>query len=104
MCNKKVESVQHLFITCEFAWQVWCAWISHVGRVWSIPRTIKEHFEARRMMPMRRDQRKIWLVGFFSVIWNVWLCRNEHIFHNKATTALDCVVRSFCCSKKWCEN
>ncbi|KAL4365484.1 hypothetical protein AHAS_Ahas07G0110700 [Arachis hypogaea] len=42
MCSKEIEFVQHLFVTCEYTWQVWCAWISHVGRVWSIPGSIKD--------------------------------------------------------------
>ncbi|KAL4359002.1 hypothetical protein AHAS_Ahas08G0033800 [Arachis hypogaea] len=43
LCNKNVETVQHLFVTCEFSWLVWCAWITHFGRHWTISNTIKEH-------------------------------------------------------------
>ncbi|KAL4299736.1 hypothetical protein AHAS_Ahas17G0130700 [Arachis hypogaea] len=89
MCSKEIESVQHLFVTCEYAWQVWCAWIRHMGHVWSIPGSIKEHFESWRTMTLRKDVRKIWLVGFFQ---------------NKTADVVDCVNRSFCCSREWCKN
>ncbi|XP_016168345.1 uncharacterized protein LOC107610874 [Arachis ipaensis] len=45
LCNKEVESVEHLFLRCELTWQVWCSCLRYFGEVWSIPGTIKELFE-----------------------------------------------------------
>ncbi|RYR07992.1 hypothetical protein Ahy_B05g075501 [Arachis hypogaea] len=44
LCNKSNEYGHHLFLGCDFSWQVWCAWLSFVGRQWSYPGTLKEHF------------------------------------------------------------
>ncbi|KAL4344617.1 hypothetical protein AHAS_Ahas11G0196300 [Arachis hypogaea] len=86
-----------------FAWfvLVWCAWISVFGQTWVIPGTLKEHFESWRSMPMRKERRKCWLIGFFSVIWIIWLCRNNAIFHSKTTGIGDCVEQSFSCATEW---
>nr|XP_029145892.1 uncharacterized protein LOC114924758 [Arachis hypogaea] len=104
VCTKEIETIQHLFVTCEFAWQVWRAWISHVGLVWSFPGSIKEHFESWMMMNLRKDVWKTWFVGFFSVIWNIWLCRNDVIFQNKTVEVVDCVAKTFCCGREWCKR
>ncbi|XP_016162179.1 uncharacterized protein LOC107604964 [Arachis ipaensis] len=37
LCCKYVESASHLFIGCEITWQVWCAWLFALGRIWTMP-------------------------------------------------------------------
>ncbi|QHO03522.1 uncharacterized protein DS421_13g432880 [Arachis hypogaea] len=37
LCKKDVEFVHHLFLGCEFTWQVWCPWLMCADRVWIIP-------------------------------------------------------------------
>ncbi|XP_057723574.1 uncharacterized protein LOC130939490 [Arachis stenosperma] len=85
LCKKDIENIQHLFITCEYSWHVWCAWISAFGQTWVVPGTLKEFFESWRWMPMGKERRKYWLLGFFSVIWIIWLRRNDTIFRSKIT-------------------
>ncbi|XP_072087269.1 uncharacterized protein [Arachis hypogaea] len=86
-----------------FAWfvLVWCAWISAFGEIWVVPGNLKEHYESWRSVPMRKDRRKYWLLGFFSVMWSIWLRRNDAIFHNKITGIADYVEQSFSCATKW---
>ncbi|XP_029144056.1 uncharacterized protein [Arachis hypogaea] len=70
-----------------FSWfvLVWCAWVSVFGQEWIIPGTVKEQFESWRFVSMKKEIRKYWLVEFFSVIWTIWLRKNDVIFHNKIT-------------------
>ncbi|RYR54064.1 hypothetical protein Ahy_A06g029317 [Arachis hypogaea] len=37
LCEKEKEHMFHLFISCEYLWQVWCAWLFASGRLWSVP-------------------------------------------------------------------
>ncbi|QHO08772.1 uncharacterized protein DS421_14g475570 [Arachis hypogaea] len=104
LCKKDVEIVLHLFATCEYSWQVWCAWIKEFGRKWTIPNTLKDHFESWRTMLCTTELRKCWQIGFFSILWNIWLCRNDVIFENKTTDVPECVARSFCSAKDWCDS
>ncbi|XP_016164367.1 uncharacterized protein LOC107606873 [Arachis ipaensis] len=104
LCKKAVESVHHLLVACEFSWQVWCRWISEFGQEWTAPGTLKDHFESWRSMPIRQEVRKFWLVGFFSVIWNIWLQRNDVIFRNKTVGVVECVTQSFLSAVEWCGN
>ncbi|XP_057723418.1 uncharacterized protein LOC130939326 [Arachis stenosperma] len=82
LCKKEVESVQYLFLLCE-AWQVWCSWLISVGQVWETSGTIRELFERWLGIHRRKHERKLWLAGFFAVIWNIWLERNARIFKNE---------------------
>ncbi|XP_057761120.1 uncharacterized protein LOC130981553 [Arachis stenosperma] len=85
LCKKEVESVQHLFLLCEVTWQVWCSWLSSVGQVWDTPETIRELFEKWIGVHRRKHERRLWLAGFFAVIWNIWLERNARIFKNEVS-------------------
>nr|XP_025674239.1 uncharacterized protein LOC112774162 [Arachis hypogaea] len=83
---------------------VWCAWILEFGQKWAAPGTLKDHFESWRLTPLRKDLRRSWMVGFFSIIWNIWLRRNDGIFQNKITGVEDCVTQTFLCAKEWCSK
>ncbi|QHO13191.1 uncharacterized protein DS421_15g513360 [Arachis hypogaea] len=92
LCNKEVESVEHLFLRCELTWKVWCSCLRYVGEVWSMPGTIKELFEQWAGRHKRKHDKKKWLPGFFAVIWNIWVERNARIF-NKQNTDVEVVIR-----------
>nr|XP_025703097.1 uncharacterized protein LOC112803854 [Arachis hypogaea] len=102
LCKKASESVHHLLVACEFSWHVWCIWITEFGHVWTALGTLKDHFESWRYMPLRKEMRKYWLVGFFSVIWNIWLQRNGVIFQNKTAGVVECATQSMICATEWC--
>ncbi|XP_020972640.1 uncharacterized protein LOC107627573 [Arachis ipaensis] len=66
---------------------VWCQWLSELRRLWTFPGTLKEHFESWTCAANRKVERHKWLICFCSVIWNIWLERNERIFSNKEGSA-----------------
>ncbi|XP_072076501.1 uncharacterized protein [Arachis hypogaea] len=53
LCHKSIETAFHLFIGCE----------------------LKQHYESWMDISARKMKRKQWLVGFFAVIWTIWLER-----------------------------
>ncbi|XP_057740067.1 uncharacterized protein LOC130957211 [Arachis stenosperma] len=83
LCKIGDENDYHLFLGCNFSWQVWCAWISHVGMQWIYPGTVKEHFQSWTEAPNNKEERKRWMVCFCAIMWNIWLERNRRIFQNK---------------------
>ncbi|XP_072081167.1 uncharacterized protein [Arachis hypogaea] len=80
LCNKDVEQVHHLFLGCDFTWQVWNAWISVFGRLWSLPGSMKDHFLSWTEELRRKEDRKQRLRCFCAIIWNIWMKGNKRIF------------------------
>ena len=64
LCKKDVENVHHLFLGCEFTWQVWCAWLVHFGRKWSFPGTVKEHFQCWTGATSKKEESTKWFICF----------------------------------------
>ncbi|XP_057744717.1 uncharacterized protein LOC130962529 [Arachis stenosperma] len=62
---------------------VWCVWLRCFHRDWAVPRSIEGLFESWNGTPNRKEEQKRWLTGFFAIIWNIWLERNNRIFNNK---------------------
>ncbi|KAL4322013.1 uncharacterized protein LOC107636929 [Arachis ipaensis] len=73
LCNKDVEQVHHLFLGCDFAWQVWSAWLSMAGRLWAVPGLMKDHFLSWTDEPRRKEDRKQRLRCFCAIIWHIWM-------------------------------
>ncbi|KAL4328113.1 hypothetical protein AHAS_Ahas13G0167600 [Arachis hypogaea] len=89
-----------------FSWfvlieRVWGAWLYALGREWSVPGTLKQHFESWTTAAPRKDERKRWLIGFFAVIWEIWLERNNRVFQNKGSGVQKITNRSFVLSDEW---
>ncbi|XP_016178405.1 uncharacterized protein LOC107620801 [Arachis ipaensis] len=101
LCCKTVESAIHLFLGCELTWQVWCAWLFALGRSWAVPETLKQHFESWAHASHRKVERKRWLIGFFAVIWAIWLERNDRVFNNHGSEVVEIINRSFSLSDEW---
>nr|XP_025674245.1 uncharacterized protein LOC112774318 [Arachis hypogaea] len=93
--SKANESAFHLFVGCEITWKVWSAWLFALGRSWTLPGTLKQHFESWVHAARRKIKRKRWLVGFFAIIWAVWLERNDRIFNNHGSGVVKIINKSF---------
>ncbi|XP_016178592.1 uncharacterized protein LOC107621062 [Arachis ipaensis] len=100
-CKRDVEHIYHLFLGCEFTWQVWCRWLSDLGRAWSIPGSLKEHFESWTGVVNRNEERNRWLRCFFAVIWNIWLERNRRIFNSKEGGSKEVYQQSLTSYGEW---
>ncbi|XP_072066970.1 uncharacterized protein [Arachis hypogaea] len=101
LCKKESECVHHLFVFCEFTWQVWCVWLRCFHRDWAVPGSIKGLFKSWNGTPNRKKEQRRWLTGFFAVIWNVWLECNNRIFNNKEVNVDVIQNMTFLSSKEW---
>ncbi|XP_016203224.1 uncharacterized protein LOC107643973 [Arachis ipaensis] len=104
LCKKEVESVKHLFLLCDLTWQVWCSWLRRFGEDWAIPGTIRELFESWTGRHKQKQEQKRWLIGFFTVIWNVWVERNARIFNNKEAGVDIVIKRTFLSYEEWTDS
>ncbi|MED6113242.1 hypothetical protein PIB30_118904 [Stylosanthes scabra] len=80
LCDAEWESVYHLFFGCKASLAIWDEALNHWGVSWSSPGEMKGCFESWMGVQVRREQKVLWMIVFFSIIWEIWSQRNAIIF------------------------
>ncbi|XP_019465328.1 PREDICTED: uncharacterized protein LOC109363518 [Lupinus angustifolius] len=82
-CLSHCEFLDHLFFTCNFAMDVWkhfYDWLLMPMRL-SVNSADSLHYHDLHYIEV--NCRDPWRMLWFSVIWSIWLMRNEAIFEGK---------------------
>lgn len=82
LCEVGVESVDHLFIQCNFAYSVWMEFYGWLGLSVLLPDTINDLYIQHKGLFRGKKVRKRGLVLWHTVVWTLWLERNTIIFNN----------------------
>ena len=83
LCKREWESVDHLFLHCDFALCLWGYFFYACGVTWSILRSIAQLFKAWRGNPLAGLGLILWKIIAFSILWSVWKERNKKILNGK---------------------
>lgn len=86
LCNDQSETSNHLFIHCQFSWQIWCWWLKIWNLSWVAPPSMKDLFVMWSTENHRPFFKKIWWAIFYIISWSIWKERNERIFNNSASS------------------
>lgn len=82
LCEGMDESVNHLFIHCAFASEVWKGLLSLLDFNFVPPPNLFVHWEcwigAENNKKVRQGYRLIW----HAAVWSIWRMRNDRIFNN----------------------
>ncbi|XP_039011423.1 uncharacterized protein LOC120140520 [Hibiscus syriacus] len=80
------EDVWHVLCHCDFVWQVWQRWCL----LWKVqlvfPMKVRDLLEIWFSQRIRRHVKDLWQLGFFGLIWQIWLCRNKARFNGLSFT------------------
>ncbi|GLT67323.1 hypothetical protein SLA2020_396400 [Shorea laevis] len=107
-CSHKPESATQLFFTCDTSWKVWQACYAW----WGIQSALKNegwgHLQQHRGMVSNTMLNKSWYVIWFTVLWSIWLWRNQLMFKEGPvsfeTTINQIKLRSFTWLKAKCNE
>lgn len=80
LCGFEPDSINHLFLHCNFNWRIWCLCLSWEGVMWAMPVELKGQFEAWLDTNFSGSNRRTWSILFFVVIWASWKLRNKVVF------------------------
>ena len=83
MCNRAVETSDHLLVGCNKAWVLWSAVVNWWGLSWVCPCNVNSLMPGWFGSNYKKFERYIWEALFCSVVWNIWLTRNGVIFEQK---------------------
>ncbi|XP_057444639.1 uncharacterized protein LOC130736881 [Lotus japonicus] len=81
LCHNHMETSFHLLFSCAFSQQVWQRCFSWLGMVAFSSTSPRDHLLAFRLghnSLQLRVARAIWM----SIVWSLWLARNELIFRD----------------------
>ncbi|KAK7269299.1 hypothetical protein RIF29_22022 [Crotalaria pallida] len=81
-CHRHAESVDHLFLECEFSQRIWHGCYKWLGISCVLPTSCKDHFVQHCSMWNYKKCRKIWRLLWGTTVWSLWLLRNEIVFSN----------------------
>jgi hypothetical protein len=92
------ETINHLFFNCQFARSIWS--ITQIGSTLYPPQSVANFFGSWLNGVDRRYKTFI-RVGAIAIIWSLWLCRNDKIFHDTNSSCLQVIYRSTALLRSW---
>ncbi|XVF57148.1 hypothetical protein PTKIN_Ptkin06aG0180700 [Pterospermum kingtungense] len=107
-CRKEVESVEHLFISCDFSWNFLMFWVNKWNLAWCAPIETSALFMAWQGALSVGTCSKIWRMVLLVSWWSLWLHRNNIVF-NGINVNMDLLIHNAClrlafwCKAKWSE-
>ncbi|XP_039123641.1 uncharacterized protein LOC120260266 [Dioscorea cayenensis subsp. rotundata] len=85
MCNAGLETVDHLFLQCSFARQVW-DYFERLFHLSEAPRFMHLIWGSWRSS-LRNDSRELGDLVVKAIVWNIWIARNDCNFNANCLTA-----------------
>ena len=80
LCKKDNESIDHLFLHCDFSLRLWYIILKEFGRIWVIPRSSKDLLCFGQGLFLNNKGKVLWKVVSVATFWAIWLERNNRIF------------------------
>lgn len=91
LCSVTAETSNHLFLHCEFAWQVWSGVMKWWVMEWVCPSNLENLWCFWNSQKFKKFEKSCWIACFFAVMWSIWTGRNELVFNNKPWDEMLCM-------------
>ncbi|GLT97294.1 hypothetical protein SLE2022_148670 [Rubroshorea leprosula] len=82
-CGVALEDTSHLFIHCKVAYSIWNACFKWWGVKTALDRDCGKVLEQHPNLIKTKGEKKGWECIWFSIVWSIWLARNEKVFRGK---------------------
>ena len=80
LCNQLVETTQHLFLDCIFAYRVWMLCYTWIGVMGAHNRDLCNHFLNFHLFNLNEKQNQVWKGVWVANLRCIWEHRNNVIF------------------------
>ncbi|CAN1151748.1 Transposon TX1 uncharacterized 149 kDa protein [Linum perenne] len=101
LCGRAAESVDHIFIHCAFTTQVWSKLSSTLSIHGPLPSSFKDLLLMWKYMNCAPHFAVVREVLIHSVIWNIWLERNDRIFRDSIRSTQQVFIRIWLAIARW---
>ncbi|XP_077240384.1 uncharacterized protein LOC143881283 [Tasmannia lanceolata] len=87
LCQKNVETMDHVLLLCPFSSSVWMDIMRFCGMSWATLNSISETLKSWGGAFKGCIGESLWYSIPYAVIWFIWLERNNRIFNGKSRAA-----------------
>lgn len=95
-CGNPGESLDHLLVSCQLSWQLWCTFSCELRNPIVIPGTLRQMYDIWMHQRMIRPRKRYWMLTFFAIVWSLWMLRNGILFKQQAFN-----METLVCTIKW---
>jgi len=94
------ENINHLFIHCHYASEIWARLLKEVGLSWVIPNRVDWLLASWGIGKVSEKGNTIWKLVYPVVCWLIWLERNKRVFEGCLEPAFNvaCRAKEVACS------
>jgi len=85
ICKSVGESIDHLFLHCMMATELWRALLQWFGVEWVMPKSVKDMLGSWRGQKGNRTSLQIWRMAPLCLMWCIWRERNARCFEDCET-------------------
>jgi hypothetical protein len=86
MCKESGESVNHLFLHCLVARDLWNMFFSLFGIPWTMPQGVMDLLSCWNGRLGRSEARNIWKMITHCIMWCLWCEQNARTFNGEETS------------------
>ena len=101
MCKRNGESVDHLFLHCHFASDLWTMVLGLFGVSWVMPRTVLGLLWCWQGSFGRHQNGCIWFIIPHCLLWCLWRERNNRCFEDTKRSIPDLKLLFFRTLRDW---
>ncbi|KAK2647643.1 hypothetical protein Ddye_015132 [Dipteronia dyeriana] len=83
LCECESESINHLFLHCDWSWKLWSIAIDRWGISSCRNYEFSEWMEGWSEMCHSKANKRVWFVLFDALCWMIWEYRNAVVFRGK---------------------
>ncbi|KAL9674201.1 hypothetical protein QQ045_030471 [Rhodiola kirilowii] len=83
LCNQHAESPDHLFLQCNWSWNLWTWCIRWWGCNWVLPQTMKNLLQGWVIPRTTKTYKRFWKTLSYAIIWTIWEERNKRCFSDQ---------------------
>ena len=80
LCNVEIETVDHIFFGCSFAYDVWCLCLKWLGVFGPLPSVGSSHLFCFESWGGVKRRMKTWRSIWLACIWSLWMHCNAVFF------------------------
>ena len=80
LCKNSNETIDHLFLHCDYSLRLWSNILKEFDLNWVIPRSSTELLSLGRGFSFTKKGNIVWKVSVTATCWAIWLERNNRIF------------------------